>query len=298
MRPACRSRPSPGVATHWRSRWTCSTRMRSARACRRPRRRSWPRWRSPGRSIRPIPSCCAAPSPASGTARAAGRTPDRRPRPSRPRMDLAPGRAPVPVAVAHVRRRPRAARRTQPGGRHRRRRGAACARLPTRAPEVAERPGGRRRRGGLAQARRPAGRRRRRACRAGARGDRARPQRAHARRRPRRRSTSPGATWRGLSSDGGGPVRNAVVAALLSRLLPALEQFDAAGLAPFLPRYAAARCAGGAAGDGGTARTAAHDGHRAGPRRRRRAARAPGGRQRAQFPRRRSQRATPRSATA
>lgn len=35
------------------------------------------------------------------------------------------------------------------------------------------------------------------------------------------------------------PVRNAVAAALLERLLPALEQFDAAGLAPFLPRYAA-----------------------------------------------------------
>lgn len=33
--------------------------------------------------------------------------------------------------------------------------------------------------------------------------------------------------------------RNAVVAALLSRLLPALRQFDAEGLAPFLPRYAA-----------------------------------------------------------
>lgn len=37
----------------------------------------------------------------------------------------------------------------------------------------------------------------------------------------------------------GTPVRNAVVSALLTRLLPALEQFDAAGLAPFLPRYAA-----------------------------------------------------------
>lgn len=37
----------------------------------------------------------------------------------------------------------------------------------------------------------------------------------------------------------GAPVRNAVVTALLTRLLPALEQFDAAGLAPFLPRYAA-----------------------------------------------------------
>lgn len=34
------------------------------------------------------------------------------------------------------------------------------------------------------------------------------------------------------------PSRNAVVAALLSHLLPALRQFDAEGLAPFLPRYA------------------------------------------------------------
>ena len=35
------------------------------------------------------------------------------------------------------------------------------------------------------------------------------------------------------------PSRNAVVAALLARLLPALDDFDAHGLAPFLPRYAA-----------------------------------------------------------
>lgn len=35
------------------------------------------------------------------------------------------------------------------------------------------------------------------------------------------------------------PSRDAVVALLLSRLLPALQQFDADGLAPFLPRYAA-----------------------------------------------------------
>lgn len=33
--------------------------------------------------------------------------------------------------------------------------------------------------------------------------------------------------------------RNAVATALLDRLLPALAEFDAAGLAPFLPRYAA-----------------------------------------------------------
>ena len=35
------------------------------------------------------------------------------------------------------------------------------------------------------------------------------------------------------------PSRNAVVAALLAQLLPALQQFDSEGLAPFLPRYAA-----------------------------------------------------------
>lgn len=35
------------------------------------------------------------------------------------------------------------------------------------------------------------------------------------------------------------PSRNSVVAALLSHLLPALQLFDAEGLAPFLPRYAA-----------------------------------------------------------
>ena len=41
----------------------------------------------------------------------------------------------------------------------------------------------------------------------------------------------------GLSSTP--PSRNALAAAVLSRLLPALELFDAGGLAPFLPRYAA-----------------------------------------------------------
>src|SRR5690606_31748994 len=35
------------------------------------------------------------------------------------------------------------------------------------------------------------------------------------------------------------PSRNVVVAALLAGLLPALDAFDADGLAPFLPRYAA-----------------------------------------------------------
>jgi BirA family biotin operon repressor/biotin-[acetyl-CoA-carboxylase] ligase len=34
------------------------------------------------------------------------------------------------------------------------------------------------------------------------------------------------------------PSRNALAAALLAQLLPALERFDRDGLAPFLPRYA------------------------------------------------------------
>jgi BirA family biotin operon repressor/biotin-[acetyl-CoA-carboxylase] ligase len=46
--------------------------------------------------------------------------------------------------------------------------------------------------------------------------------------------------WVDLESLGAASVsRNAVVAALLSRLLPALELFEQQGLAPFLPRYAA-----------------------------------------------------------
>ena len=47
----------------------------------------------------------------------------------------------------------------------------------------------------------------------------------------------PWAELAGLSPQA--PSRNAVVAALLVRLLPALDEFDAHGLAPFLPRYAA-----------------------------------------------------------
>jgi len=47
----------------------------------------------------------------------------------------------------------------------------------------------------------------------------------------------------GLAGDDAGvralPSRNAIAAALLERLLPALDTFDAEGLAPFLPRYAA-----------------------------------------------------------
>lgn len=45
----------------------------------------------------------------------------------------------------------------------------------------------------------------------------------------------------GLATDASRPLpdRNTIVAALLQQLLPALEVFDAEGLAPFLPRYAA-----------------------------------------------------------
>jgi BirA family biotin operon repressor/biotin-[acetyl-CoA-carboxylase] ligase len=46
--------------------------------------------------------------------------------------------------------------------------------------------------------------------------------------------------WVDLDTLAGKPVdRNVVVAAVLARLLPALEEFDREGLAPFLPRYAA-----------------------------------------------------------
>ena len=45
--------------------------------------------------------------------------------------------------------------------------------------------------------------------------------------------------WIDLATVGGAlPSRNAVAASILSHLLPALETFDEAGLAPFLPRYA------------------------------------------------------------
>lgn len=46
--------------------------------------------------------------------------------------------------------------------------------------------------------------------------------------------------WTDLASmSAGPPSRNAIVAILLSHLLPALQRFDADGLAPFLPRYVA-----------------------------------------------------------
>ncbi|SFK47415.1 bifunctional biotin--[acetyl-CoA-carboxylase] ligase/biotin operon repressor BirA [Lysobacter sp. cf310] len=47
--------------------------------------------------------------------------------------------------------------------------------------------------------------------------------------------------------DAAAPARDAVAAALLARLLPALDEFDADGLAPFLPRYAALDALAGAA---------------------------------------------------
>ncbi|KRD33959.1 biotin--protein ligase [Lysobacter sp. Root916] len=47
--------------------------------------------------------------------------------------------------------------------------------------------------------------------------------------------------------DGTATARDAVAAALLARLLPALDEFDADGLAPFLPRYAALDALAGAA---------------------------------------------------
>ena len=52
--------------------------------------------------------------------------------------------------------------------------------------------------------------------------------------------------------------RNAIVSMLLSRLLPALQQFDAEGLVPFLPRYAALDALSGRA-------LRVHEGERAWP---------------------------------
>ncbi|HEY0335119.1 MAG TPA: bifunctional biotin--[acetyl-CoA-carboxylase] ligase/biotin operon repressor BirA [Stenotrophomonas sp.] len=53
-------------------------------------------------------------------------------------------------------------------------------------------------------------------------------------------ATGIGQPWVDLETLAGAPVsRNAVVAGLLAHLLPALTQFEAHGLAPFLPRYAA-----------------------------------------------------------
>ncbi len=78
-----------------------------------------------------------------------------------------------------------------------------------------------------------------------------------------------GQPWTDLSRLAAGPVsRDAVVVALLARLLPALDLFDAEGLAPFLPRFAAldvlrgreVTVAGGAASESGIALGVADDG--------------------------------------
>ncbi|TWI14339.1 biotin--[acetyl-CoA-carboxylase] ligase [Aerolutibacter ruishenii] len=63
--------------------------------------------------------------------------------------------------------------------------------------------------------------------------------------------------WCDLAELSGTVDRNVVAAAVLDRLVPALDQFDAAGLAPFLPRYAALDALVGqhvtlVAADGGT----------------------------------------------
>jgi BirA family biotin operon repressor/biotin-[acetyl-CoA-carboxylase] ligase len=64
--------------------------------------------------------------------------------------------------------------------------------------------------------------------------------------------------WTDLATLAGAEVsRNAIAAAVLSHLLPALALFDAQGLAPFLPRYAALDLLAGRAiriDDGGTPR--------------------------------------------
>lgn len=53
--------------------------------------------------------------------------------------------------------------------------------------------------------------------------------------------------WIDLQSLDPAVSRNALAAALLSGLLPALDEFDAHGLAPFLPRYAVLDCLAGQA---------------------------------------------------
>ena len=94
---------------------------------------------------------------------------------------------------------------------------------------------------GAAQARRPAGRRRRRTRRARARGDRPRPQRAHAGRVRRATSTSPGATWPRSAKRA---TRNAIAAAVLSHLLPALAHVRSRRPGAFLAALRRARRAG------------------------------------------------------
>lgn len=74
--------------------------------------------------------------------------------------------------------------------------------------------------------------------------------------------------WIDLQALGAPAPRNQVAAAVLARLLPALDRFDAEGLAPFLPAYAAldalarqpVRILAGDAGHDGTALGVAADG--------------------------------------
>jgi len=55
-----------------------------------------------------------------------------------------------------------------------------------------------------------------------------------------------GQPWTDLDTLGGAAAeRNVVATAVLAKLLPALEEFDRNGLAPFLPRYAALDCLAG-----------------------------------------------------
>jgi BirA family transcriptional regulator, biotin operon repressor / biotin---[acetyl-CoA-carboxylase] ligase len=89
-------------------------------------------------------------------------------------------------------------------------------------------------------------------------------------RMPRAAAADIAQPWADLSALQAGalPTRNAIATALLADLLPALDQFDRDGLAPFLPRYAACDALAGRevdvhAGDGthaGTALGIADDG--------------------------------------
>ena len=169
-------------------RWTCSTRraiqdgalIRRARGARGPRGRLVDRL-DQLRTAAPQHECAQG-------GRSARRTPDRRPRPARAHLGLAAGGASVPLAsrgISAAGWRDWAGSAWSPASPRPKR----CMRSATaRQAQVAQRPGRRRRRD-AAQARRPAGRRRRRTRRPRARGDRPRPQRAHAGRiRPRHRS--------------------------------------------------------------------------------------------------------------
>ena len=58
-------------------------------------------------------------------------------------------------------------------------------------------------------------------------------------RMPRAAAAGIAQPWTDVATLGAGAGRNAIAAALLERLLPALDEFDRDGLAPFLARYAA-----------------------------------------------------------